>query len=138
MKIIILRSSFQSDDFVKSEYAELLDMLKQQCDANFEILNEEMIGDLNSSVVPDFVMVATGGVENLFKMMFSKFFGGKSEKGITLIADGRNNSLAASLEILTYLGQQGVDGRIIHGTNEEIVNDIIGNSIKPATGNLFF
>ena len=137
MKIIILRSSFQSDDFVKSEYAELLDMLKQQCDANFEILNEEMIGDLNSLVVPDYVMVATGGVENLFKMIFSKFFGEKSEKGITLIADGRNNSLAASLEILTYLGQQGVDGRIVHGTNEEIVNDIIGNSIKPATGNLF-
>ena len=42
-----------------------------------------------------------------------------------MIADGRNNSLAAALEILTYLGNNGVEGKILHGTNDEIVSAVM-------------
>jgi L-fucose isomerase-like protein len=42
-----------------------------------------------------------------------------------MIADGRNNSLAASLEILTYLGNIGVEGKILHGTNDEIMSAVV-------------
>ena len=133
MKIIILRSSFQTDDFVRMEYAELLQSLENECNAEIDIIGDESVethGRASLQTLPDAVMIATGGVENLFKriweaidveMMCSPF----GHKSVTMIADGRNNSLAAALEILTYLGNNGMEGRIVHGTNDEIVSDIV-------------
>lgn len=128
MKILILRSSFQSDDFVRAEYAELLGLLKDKCNAEITIIGDENVGTRRAASQRDFdfIMVATGGVENLFKTIFDNetFQKTSLQKTITLIADGRNNSLAASLEILTYLTENGREGRILHGTNDEIINDI--------------
>ena len=121
MKLLVVRSSFQSDDFVRKEYAELLDLLKNRCNAEITILGDENVGKWHAASTPDFIMVATGGVENLFKTIWST----GALKTTTLIADGRNNSLAASLEILSFLGEQGQEGRIIHGTNENIIQDIV-------------
>ena len=133
MKIIILRSSFQTDDFVRNEYAELLQRLENECNAEIDIIGDESVethGRASLQTLPDAVMIATGGVENLFKriweaidveMMCSPF----GHKSVTMIADGRNNSLAAALEILTYLGNNGMEGRIVHGTNDEIVSAIV-------------
>ena len=129
MKVLVLRSSFQSDDFVRAEYAELLDLLKNRCNAEITIIGDESVETCHGMSLQgvDYVMIATGGVENLFKTIFSVETHGRAslQKNITLIADGRNNSLAASLEILTYLEEQGQEGRIIHGTNDEIINDIV-------------
>ena len=131
MKLLVLRSSFQSDDFVRTEYAELLDLLKNRCEAEIEIIGDENMMVETQNFVSlqgiDYIMVATGGVENLFKKIFDMetFRETSLQKTITLIADGRNNSLAASLEILSYLSENGHEGRIIHGTNDEIINDIV-------------
>ena len=127
MKILVLRSSFQSDDFVKTEYAELMDFLKARCDAEFIVLGDENLKTFPKMSLQsiDYVMVATGGVESLFKTIWSKGL----LKTTTLIADGRNNSLAASLEILSYLSENEQKGRIIHGTNDEIVNGIVENVV---------
>ena len=130
MNILILRSSFQSDDFVRTEYAELLDLLKNRCEAEIEIIGDENMMVETQNFVSlqgiDYIMVATGGVENLFKKIFDMetFRETSLQKTITLIADGRNNSLAASLEILSYLSENGHEGRIIHGTNENIIKDV--------------
>ena len=129
MKILVLRSSFQSDDFVRAEYAELLGLLKDKCNAEITIIGDENAETFQETSLQnvDYVMVATGGVENLFKRIFDRetFRETSLQKTITLIADGRNNSLAASLEILTYLTENGKGGRILHGTNHEIINDIV-------------
>ena len=117
MKIIILRSSFQTDEFVRAEYAELIQRLENECHADIQIIGDENVETQNFAslqVPPDAVMIATGGVENLFKRVWSG-------KNTTLIADGRNNSLAAALEILTWLEGQGMKGRIVHGTNNDII-----------------
>jgi L-fucose isomerase-like protein len=81
-------------------------------------------------MLPDAVLIATGGVENLFKRIWEAIdvemmCAPAHPKTVTMIADGRNNSLAAALEILTYLGNNGMEGRIVHGTNEEIVSTIL-------------
>ena len=122
MKVLVIRSSFQSDGFVNTEYAELFGLLKKECDAEITILGEEsgwswLITSIQSN---DFVMVETGGVENLFKKIWSTGM----LKTTTLIADGRNNSLAAALEILSFLSENGSEGRIIHGSNEEIARNV--------------
>ncbi len=133
MKITILRSSFQTDDFVHNEYAELIQRLENECHAEISILGDEsvetrLIASLQS--LPDAFLIATGGVENLFKRIWSAIdvetmCSPHCPKTVTMIADGRNNSLAAALEILTYLGNNSMEGRIVHGTNEEIVSALV-------------
>ena len=102
----------------KKEYAELLRRLRNECHAEITIVGDEQVETVCTPSLPqpDYVMIATGGVENLFKRIMPPT--GK------LIADGRNNSLAAALEILTYLERQGKEGQIIHGTNDEIIETV--------------
>ena len=133
MKIIILRSSFQTDDFVKNEYADLIHRLENECYAEIKIIGDESVethGRVSLQVLPDAFMIATGGVENLFKRIWSSIdvemmCGLTHKKTVIMIADGRNNSLAAALEILTYLGNIGVEGKILHGTNDEIMSAVV-------------
>ena len=134
MKIIILRSSFQTDDFVRTEYAELIQRLEMECHAEIQIIGDEMVETVHApslqKMLPDAVMIATGGVENLFKRLWSAIdvemtCSPHRPKTVTMIADGRNNSLAAALEILTYLGNNGMEGRIVHGTNDEIISALV-------------
>ena len=134
MKIIILRSSFQTDEFVRTEYAELIQRLENDCHAVINIIGDEMVETVHApslqTTIPDAFMIATGGVENLFKRIWTMIdvetvCTPSLRKNITMIADGRNNSLAASLEILTYLGNIGVEGKILHGTNDEIVSAVV-------------
>lgn len=115
MNLHILRSSFQTDTFVENEYADLIQRLKKECQAEITIVGDETPSPQKASEV---VMIATGGVENLFKRVWSG-------KPTTLIADGRNNSLAAALEILTWLESQHVEGRILHGTNSDIITSLV-------------
>ena len=124
MNILVLRSSFQTDEFVEKEYAELLRRLRNECHAEITIVGDEQVETVRTPSLqqqPDYVMIATGGVENLFKRIMPPT--GK------LIADGRNNSLAAALEILTYLEGQGKEGKIIHGTNDEIIETVCKPSL---------
>ena len=133
MNILILRSSFQTDDFVRTEYAELLQRLENECHAEISIIGDENVETqciASLQTIPDAVMIATGGVENLFKRIWSAIdvemtCSPHHPKTVTMIADGRNNSLAAALEILTYLGNNGMEGHIVHGTNDEIISAIV-------------
>jgi L-fucose isomerase-like protein len=133
MRILILRSSFQTDDFVRNEYADLIQRLENECHAEISILGDESVETQNLAslqTLPDAVMIATGGVENLFKRLWEAIdvemmCSPLGHKTVTMIADGRNNSLAAALEVLTYLGNVGVEGRIVHGTNNEIISTLV-------------
>ena len=126
MKVLVLRSLFQSDDFVKTEYADLISRLEKECGAEITVIAEST--DWKSICFkPDYLLIATGGVESLFKNIFVGTWCATSKHSISIIADGRNNSLAAALEILTYLVEQGNEGNIIHGTSDEIINTIHAN-----------
>ena len=140
MKIIILRSSFQTDEFVRNEYADLIQRLENECRADINIIGDENVethGRASLQALSDAFMIATGGVENLFKRIWSAIdietmCGPSRQKTVTMIADGRNNSLAAALEILTYLGNIGVAGKILHGTNDEIVSAVVETVCTPS------
>jgi len=145
MNILILRSSFQTDDFVRTEYADLIQRLKDECRAEINIIGDENVethGRASLQTIPDAVMIATGGVENLFKRIWSAIdvemmCAPHHSKTVTMIADGRNNSLAAALEILTYLGNNGMEGRIVHGTNDEIISTLVeAHSCAPLQGRI--
>lgn len=67
----------------------------------------------------DLIYVRTGGTEGLFKEVFPKIQG-----PVRILTSGRSNSLAASMEILSYLNMQGRTGEIIHGSIEYIAGRI--------------
>lgn len=133
MKTLILRSSLKNDEFVCNEYADLIQRLENECHAEIQIIGDESVETrliASLQALPDAFMIATGGVENLFKRIWEAIdvettCSPHRTKTVTMIADGRNNSLAAALEILTYLGNVGVEGKILHGTNDEIVSAIL-------------
>ncbi len=141
MNILILRSSFQTDDFVRNEYAELLHRLENECHAEINIIGDESVETVHApslqTTLPDAFMIATGGVENLFKRIWASIdvemmCAPSRPKTVTMIADGRNNSLAAALEILTYLGNNGAEGKILHGTNDEIISAMVETVCTPS------
>lgn len=65
----------------------------------------------------DLIYVRTGGAEGIFKSLLPEMLA----RGISryyLLTSGKSNSLAASLEILSYLDQQGLKGEVLHGSPE--------------------
>ena len=61
------------------------------------------------------IFVRTGGTEGLFKGLLPTLQG-LSRQPILLLTSGKSNSLAASMEILSYLRQEGLRGEILHGS----------------------
>lgn len=64
------------------------------------------------------IYVRTGGTENVFKSVYGKVTG--QSQPVLLLTSGKSNSLAASMEILSYLRAHGVAGEILHGGPEYI------------------
>lgn len=69
----------------------------------------------------DVIYVRTGGTEGIFRGVFKGHEGAR----VRLLTSGQSNSLAASMEILSWLNQQGLDGEIIHGSVKEIANELM-------------
>ena len=61
------------------------------------------------------IYVCTGGTEGIFKKLLPDLQA-KSISPFYLLTSGRSNSLAASMEILSYLRQNNMKGVIIHGS----------------------
>lgn len=68
------------------------------------------------------IYVRTGGTEGLFREVFDKV--SRTDDGrirpVRLLTSGKSNSLAASMEILSFLRRQGCPGEIIHGDDRYI------------------
>lgn len=67
----------------------------------------------------ELIYVRTGGTENAFKAVFPRLTG-----PVRLLTSGASNSLAASMEILSFLRQQGREGEILHGSAAYIAERI--------------
>lgn len=65
----------------------------------------------------DLIYVRTGGAEGIFKSILPEL---PANKPFYLLTSGASNSLAASLEILSFLRQNGLQGEVLHGSNSYI------------------
>ena len=84
-------------------------------DGGFEMKGADF-SDFGSAPL-NLIYVRTGGAEGIFRSLLP----GLLEKGVKvfyLLTSGKSNSLAASLEILSYLRQQGLRGEVLHGSDE--------------------
>jgi L-fucose isomerase-like protein len=67
----------------------------------------------------DLIYVRTGGTEGIFRRLLPQLQQ-QSSRPFFLLTSGKSNSLAASLEILSYLRQQKLNGEVIHGSETYI------------------
>lgn len=71
----------------------------------------------------DLIYVRTGGTEGIFKKLLP-MLQSKSCRPFYLLTSGKSNSLAASMEILSFLRQKGLRGEIVHGKASYITQRI--------------
>ena len=69
----------------------------------------------------DIIYVRTGGTEGIFRQVFAGHEGAR----VRLLTSGQSNSLAASMEILSWLNRQGLGGEIVHGSVSEIASELL-------------
>jgi L-fucose isomerase-like protein len=81
---------------------------------NFKIIDAENYNGENCIFYQQ-----TGGTEGIFLKLFPKI--DKAQK-IYLLASQSNNSLAASMEILSFLNNRGVSAEIIHGSAKDVID----------------
>ncbi len=91
----------------------------------------EKLGELSQSEIEftdlehvfDYDLLLTfiggGGTEGRFKAVVDKL-----PRPVLLLTTGYNNSLAASMEILSYLKQNQIQGEIIHGSMEKMAERV--------------
>lgn len=73
------------------------------------------------------IYIRTGGTEGAFKAAFTGPDGSLRlpEQPIRLLTSGKSNSLAASMEILSFLRLHGHEGEILHGSVSYIVSRML-------------
>lgn len=91
--------------------------------ANFLKLLKDNNVEVSESGTPVFY-IETGGTEEIFIKIYKDYKG-----PFYLIATDHSNSLPASLEILTFLNENNLEGKIIHGTPDSIIEQLKGDLI---------
>ena len=117
LNLITFASSLASRESIFTDHHELLDAIGEKYEVRY-IFPEE----LDSESTPEgatMVLVGSGGVEEMVKANIDRL-----PPYVVLIADGLKNSLAASLEILSWMRQNDRNGRVLHGPTGFIVQGI--------------
>ena len=104
-----LTSPLHDENAVNASSAEFVGQIEDSLGCQFDFCGTDF--STYGSHELDVIYVRTGGTEGLFEEVFPHL-----EGNILLLTSGKSNSLAASLEILSYLRQKGRKGEIIHGS----------------------
>ena len=121
INLLTFASVFQKQEYesIRRAHEALFDALEQHFYVNviFEKdLDSVMIDQLEGKTL---VFIATGGTEG---MVVKNYY--RLPKPLTLLTDGKANSLAASLELSCWTRQQGDTCTILHGDMESIIASI--------------
>lgn len=117
--IYTLTSELHDASTVKAETEQFLSSLGltyQLCSTDFSDYGQHPL---------DLIFVRTGGTESIFRRLLPTISAQSPGRPIYLLASHKNNSLAASIEILSYLQLHGMRGEIIHGTSDYVCQRIL-------------
>ena len=90
-------------------------------DINFDLKGNDY-SDYGSQPL-SLIYVRTGGTEGIFQKLLPSLLE-KSQRPFYLLTTGQSNSLAASMEILSYLQQRNLRGEILHGSTDYVTGRI--------------
>ena len=116
LNLITFASSLASRESIFTDHHELLDAISKKYEVQY-IFPEELDSKLPEGAT--MVLVGSGGVEEMVKANIDRL-----PSYIVLIADGLKNSLAASLEILSWMRLNDRHGRVLHGPTSFIMQGI--------------
>ena len=111
--IYTLTSELHDEEAVGAVTRDFLNSL----DVNYEFKGSDYADYGTHSL--DMIYVRTGGTEGIFRRLLPELQI-KSERPFYLLTSGKSNSLAASMEILSFLRQNDFKGEIIHGDADYI------------------
>ena len=117
MKINIfpIVSKLHKENRINQETKVLLDELITVSNHEFTICDIDELYDADLSLI----LIQSGGSEGLFLENFDKL-----KEPYYLLTYGHNNSLAASLEILSYIKDNNLKGEVLHGDTSYLANRI--------------
>jgi L-fucose isomerase-like protein len=116
LNLIVFGSSFTPTETLLSDHKAILDPLKEEYEVQY-IFPENLRGLLPDGTTA--VFVGSGGVEEMVKAAIDRL-----PPYVLLIADGLKNSLAASLEILSWMRLEGRQGRVVHGNIDYMLQGV--------------
>ena len=112
-----IASALHDENRVNQAVAEFLNKIENALDNPLTLCGPDFAAYGQADL--DLIYVCTGGTEGRFKELLPVLKG-----KIYLLTSGDSNSLAASLEIMSYLNQSGRTGEIIHGSVEYVAQRI--------------
>lgn len=111
-----LISEVHNEEYINSTLQNFIAEVEEKLAEKFENIN---LKNINEKDYFPLIFIKSGGVEGKFKQLF------KPIKGpYLLLSSGLHNSLAASLEIASFLRQQGEKVEILHGDSNYITQRI--------------
>ncbi|MCM1079528.1 MAG: fucose isomerase [Bacteroidales bacterium] len=118
LNLLTFASVFQKQEYasVRKAHEELFDALENNFEVNVIFEKDLDSHDLDSLEGKTLVFIATGGTEGTVVKNY-----GRLPKPLTLLTDGKANSLAASLELSCWTRRQGDTCTILHGDMDAIV-----------------
>lgn len=116
INLITFASILQKQATVRSSHETILNELEKYFTVNFvDYRDMHRLTDRDFSLI----FIATGGVERMVIQHFESL-----PRPTILLADGMQNSLAAALEISTWLRGRGIKSEILHGELSETIKRI--------------
>lgn len=115
INVYTIKSSLHDEDFINAERKKLFTSLTELTGYAFEVVDLDKLYESKLSLI----LVESGGSENEFLKVFDAL-----KEPYIFLTYGHNNSLAASLEILTFLRRKGLNGEVLHGDSEYIARRI--------------
>lgn len=110
MNVFYLRSSNVNGTQIDQNNRQFIQTISEKSGVELNVVED--VKEMESSLF-SVVFVGGGGTEGNFEKAYDSL-----KKPIILMTTGENNSLAASMEILSYLQQKGCKGEILHGDLE--------------------
>lgn len=118
ISIYTLTSALHDEKIVGTVTKEFLGSLG----IDYEFKGDDFTDYGNSSLC--LIYVRTGGTEGIFKKLLPELLEKSGRKPFYLLTSGKSNSLAASMEILSFLRQNDLKGEIIHGSADYMTKRI--------------
>ena len=126
----------QNVEATKATHRELFSSLEEHFDIN-AVMHQDYFAYPVSTNNLTVVLVATGGTEGMIVRDYDKL-----PHPLILLTDGKANSLAATLELATWIRNKGDNCTILHGSIEKIIGRLreipqpITHNPQPITHNL--
>ncbi len=116
LNLITFASALNKQGAIRQAHKQLFDVL----DGHYQV---QITDPAQAAQLPasefQLVFVSSGGVEYMFREHYPQL-----PHPVVLLTDGLQNSLAASLEISTWVRGQGAPCRIIHGSSSAIIEPV--------------